>query len=269
MKEIISVYSLWRDSEPHIHRTLRQLEGLESLDYDFEYYFYENDSKDNTVPILKDWLKNRKHKFIHENINAEKFKSTESVERMKFLCECRNKCKDLLQDTQSRYTLLFDSDVEFNINNLIQHLNIIKQLHDCCLITPNIRQDFPDLMHEVTEDSYYDVYPLLDSRGEKCWYFTDCPFTNGLDRMKWSLGQPVKCASAFGGFALMKTDVLKKVKWSTDGMCDHVNFCKEILAYGSIYLDPKNKVYTKIDKSIVHMPSCKNIAKLQFQQVYK
>jgi hypothetical protein len=265
MREVISVYSLWRDSEPHIHRTLRQLEDLESLDYEFEYYFYENDSKDNTVSILKDWLKNRRHKFTHENLNAEKFKSTQSVERMKFLCECRNKCKGLLQDAQSLYTLLFDSDIEFNKNNLIQHLNTIKQLDDCCLITPNVRQDIPDLMYGVTEDSYYDVYPLFDSRGKKCWYFTDCPFTNGLDRMKWSLGQLIKCASAFGGFALIKTDVLKKVKWSTDGMCDHVNFCKEIQPYGSIYLDPKNKVYVKVDESMIHMPSLRSIANTQLK----
>ena len=27
----IAVYSLWRDSEPHIQRTLKQLEDLESL----------------------------------------------------------------------------------------------------------------------------------------------------------------------------------------------------------------------------------------------
>jgi len=267
MREVISVYSLWRDSEPHIHRTLSQLEDLESLDYDFEYYFYENDSKDNTVRILEDWMQERKGSFLHENLNKQKFKSTKDIERMELLCECRNKCKDLLKDAQSSYTLLFDSDVEFNKNNLIKHLNTIKQIDDCCLITPNIRQDIPDLMYGITEDSYYDVYPLFDSRGRSCWYFTDCPFRNGLDRMKWSLGQPIKCASAFGGFALMKTDILKKVKWSTDGLCDHVNFCKEIWPHGSIYLDPKNIVYTKIDHSIVHEPSIKMIAKQQKSKV--
>lgn len=263
MREIISVYSLWRDSEPHIHRTLSQLEDLESLDYDFEYYFYENDSKDNTVRILEDWMRERKGSFLHENLNRQKFKSTPDVKRMEFLCECRNKCKDLLKDTQSRYTLLFDSDVEFNKNNLIQHLNTIERIDGCCLITPNIRQNIPDLMYGITKDSYYDVYPLFDGRDRSCWYWTDCPFTYGLDRMKWSLGQPIKCASAFGGFALMKTDVLKKVKWSTDGLCDHVNFCKEILPYGSIYLDPKNKVYVQIDLSEHDLNQFRVIAKHQ------
>ena len=98
MRDTIAVYSLFRDSEPHLARTLAQFEDLESLDYNFEYYFYENDSKDNTVSILKGWLKNRKHKFTHENLNAKKFDSVTSVERMRFLCECRNKCKDLLEE---------------------------------------------------------------------------------------------------------------------------------------------------------------------------
>ena len=67
-------------------------------------------------------------------------------------------------------------------------------------------------------------------------------------------------------FGQIKTDLLKKVKWSTDGMCDHVNFCKEIQPYGSIYLDPKNKVYAKVDQSIVHMLSLQAIVKSQLQK---
>lgn len=263
MREVISVYSLWRDSEPHIYRTLRQLEDLESLDYEFEYYFYENDSKDNTVTILEDWLKNRKHKFRHENLNAKKFGSVKSVERMKFLCECRNKCKDLLKESSSKYTIMIDSDVIFNKNNLRKHIKTIEEIDDCILITPNIRQNIPDLMHEVTEDSYYDVYPLFDSKGNQGLYFTDCPFRDGLDRMRWGLGQPIKCASAFGGFALTMTEILKKVKWSTGGLCDHVNWCRDISQYGSIYVDPLNKVNVNIDLLKINLEYCQYEAKKQ------
>lgn len=260
MRDTIAVYALWRDSEPHIKRTLSQLEDLESLDYDFEYYFYENDSKDNTVVILTEWLKNRKHKFRHENLNAKKFGSVTSIERMQFLCDCRNKCKELLAETKSKYTVLIDSDVIFNKNNLKQHIETIEKIDDCQLITPNVRQNIPDLMNEVAEDSYYDVYPLFDSRGNRGLYFTDCPLRNGLDRMYWSLGNPVRCNSAFGGFALSYTNTIKQVKWSTDGECDHVNFCKEICKHGSIYIDPKNFVYVEIDLLKINLGNCKVIA---------
>src|SRR6056300_1165218 len=118
MRDSIAVYSLWRDSEPHIYRTLSQLEDLESLDYDFEYYFYENDSKDDTVNILKNWIQKRKGSFLHETLEAKKFGSVTDQERMHLLSDCRNKCKQLGFDSKSKYSLLIDSDIIFNKKNL-------------------------------------------------------------------------------------------------------------------------------------------------------
>lgn len=263
MRDTIAVYSLWRDSEPHIHRTLSQLEDLESLDYDFEYYFYENDSKDNTVAILEDWLKNREHKFRHENLNAKKFGSVPDVERMIFLCECRNKCKELLDSTQAKYTLMLDSDVKFDKENLKKHIQTLQENEKAVMVTPNVRQNIPDLVYGKSQDSYYDVYPLLDRSNDRGLYWADCPFKNGLDRMNWPLGNPIKCNSAFGGFALSYTDIIKQVKWSTDGKCEHVNFCKELSAFGSIYVDPKNKVNVEVDLSKHNLNEFKKIAKQQ------
>ena len=102
MSNTIAVYSLWRDSEPHIHRTLSQLEDLEALDYDFEYYFYENDSKDNTASILIDWTANREGTLLTERLDAEKFGRITSKERMVAMCEFRNKCKQLVSSSDSK-----------------------------------------------------------------------------------------------------------------------------------------------------------------------
>ena len=179
------------------------------------------------------------------------------------LCGFRNKCKDLLKNSSSKYTLMIDSDINFDKNNLESHLNLIDSLEDAVLVTPNIRQNIPDYTFEVTSDSYYDVYPLLDRSNNRGLYWTDCPFKNGLDRMNWSLGNPIKCNSAFGGFALSYTDIIKQVKWSTDGECDHVNFCKELSAFGSIYVDPMNKVNVEIDLSKHDLDRFKNIAQQQ------
>ena len=263
MRDTIAVYSLFRDSEPHLARTLAQFEDLESLDYSFEYYFYENDSKDSTVPLLKQWLEKRTHKFLHENLDAESFGSVQNIDRMQMLCEFRNKCKNLLKNSSSKYTLMVDSDVNFNKPNLESHLELIERLEDAVLVTPNVRQNIPDYAFGISTDSYYDVYPLLDKSNNRGLYWTDCPFKNGLDRMNWSLGNAIKCNSAFGGFALSYTDIIKQVKWSTDGECDHVNFCKELSAFGSIYVDPKNKVHVEVDLSKHNLNRFKNIAKQQ------
>lgn len=260
MRDTIAVYALWRDSEPHIQRTLSQLEDLESLDYDFEYYFYENDSKDDTVNILEDWMKGRHGDFLHENLNAQKFGSVRDVERMKLLCDCRNKCKKLLGITQAKHTLMLDSDIKFNKSNLEKHIQTLQENEGAVMVTSNVRQNIPDFTHGKSEDSYYDVYPFFDRFNQRGNYFDDCPFKNGIDRMHWQLGKPIRCNSAFGGFALINTDVLKKCSWSTDGECDHVNFCKDVCTFGDILVCPKNIVETEIDLSKVDIEYCKKMA---------
>ena len=263
MRDTIAVYALWRDSEPHIQRTLSQLEDLESLNYDFEYYFYENDSKDNTVNILEDWMKGRRGDFLHENLNTQKFDSVKDVERMKLLCEYRNKCKKLLELTQAKYTLMLDSDIKFNKSNLEKHIQTLKENKEAVMVTPNVRQNIPDLVYGKSEDSYYDVYPLFDKQNNRGLYCTDCPFRNGIDRMNWFIGRPIKCNSAFGGFALSYTDIIKKVKWSTDGECDHVNFCKDVCTFGDILINPQNTVKVEVDLSKINLQNCKDIAARQ------
>ena len=57
----ISIFSLFRDSEDYIYDCFDRFEKMESCtNASFEYYFYENDSKDNTASILQEWIKNKK-----------------------------------------------------------------------------------------------------------------------------------------------------------------------------------------------------------------
>lgn len=261
MKDTISVYSLWRDSEPHIYNTLSQLEKLESLDYDFEYFFYENDSKDNTVEILSNWISSRKGKFVHENIKAKKFVSDGSFDRMSFLTECRNKCKGLGKSSTSKYCLLIDSDIKFNNDNFIQQINLLNQLEDAVAITPNVRQiNVPDLMYKVSPDSFYDLHALRDSDNQRGIYFTDCPFIKSKDRLDWVLKKPIKCCSSFGGFFILLNEHFQKSEWSTNGDCEHIQFCEKLLKFGNIYLDPASKVYAEPDLTNISMEACQQIA---------
>jgi hypothetical protein len=249
MKESIAVYSLFRDSEPYLARTLSQFEDLESLDYNFEYYFYENDSTDNTVQILEDWLKNRSGKFLHEKLKEKKFGSVPDMERMELLTMCRNKCKKLLSDSSSKYTILVDSDIFFNKENLERHIEFLQINTSCVLSTPNVRQNIFDYARCKTDDSYYDTHAIIDLSGDKPIKFSDCPFRGDADIFKWNMGIPVECLSAFGGFSLTYTNILKEVEWSTDGLCEHVNFCSELRKHGSVCVDSRNKV------SVVHEES--------------
>lgn len=265
----ISVFALWRDSQKTIHETLKQLEDIESLSgFDFSYYFYENDSKDNTASILEAWMEKREGFVKSEILGAKKYGSTTDPSRMKFLCDCRNKCKDLAQKNNSDYSLLIDSDIKFDKENFTLQLYDLENLDQAVMITPNTRQNISDLTFGCSSDSYYDVYAFRDRHGTSGVYFSDCPSYKRDDQFNWKIGIPILTMSSFGGFAIVKSEVFNKVKWYADIHCDHVNMCFDISRYGNIYCDPRSKVYVNVDLSKINLEACANIAKTQKEKYY-
>ena len=115
----ITIISIFRDSEPTIHNCLKQLNELEkNTKASFEYFFYENDSKDKTKEILNKWMGNKKGKLICENINTPRFGSVVKKERFALLAQYRNRLLKEGKPFDSDYSLILDSDVLFP-NNII------------------------------------------------------------------------------------------------------------------------------------------------------
>jgi GT2 family glycosyltransferase len=261
----ISVLGLWRNSEKHIYKTLSSLESL-SLLGDFSFYFYENDSTDNTLKILQNWTKENNGKIIFENINAPSFGSVPDVQRIILLSYYRNKAKQLILDSNSEYTLLLDTDILFDNNDFLKLYDFLNSNSNCVMVTSNTRQyQIKDLMLNETEDSFYDVSAFRDYYNNNGLYFTDCPFILEDDRNLWKKNKPIKVKSGFGGFSLIKTEILKKsnVIWSTCGHIEHVNFCNQISQYGEIYILPYCKPKTEVNLSSINLEACSNIAKNQ------
>ena len=265
----VSVFCIWRDSCKTIERTLKQLEDLESLcDFKFSFYFYENDSKDETASILAKWMETRAGNLLCEQLNAKKFGSTTDNARMKLLCECRNKGKNLAGDNKTDYSLLMDSDVEFNNENFLLQLKELNRLGQAVMTTANVRQPIPDYTFGISQDSYYDVYPFRDKHGNTGLYFSDCPSYKKEDQFDWRIGKPIRCLSAFGGFAIIKSEFFNKVWWSCDVHCDHVNMCFDLSKYGSIYCVPRSKVYVGINVKEEDLEEFKKMASRQ-KEVYE
>ena len=262
----VSVYCIWRNNIATIDNTLNQLSELNELDYDFEYFFYENDSNDGTDKILSQWIKDKQGKLLSETLEVPHFGSNTSIHRMNLLSECRNKCKDLNPDISSDYTLLIDSDIIFNKGNFAQQMRTLNAEAEVKMVTPNVRQNIPDFMSNKADDSYYDIHAFLDKNGDKGNYYSDCPFKNAIDIMNWSLNQPVACQASFGGFALLYSSIFKQCRWSTidfnngQGLCEHIPLCRKILEFGKIYIDPASKVFTELDLSTINLNACRNFA---------
>lgn len=254
----ISVFCIFRDSEKSLSRLFSQLEDIEGMSgFEFSYFFYENDSKDNTRELIKEWISSRNGKFLYEDLGAKKFGSVTDPERMRFLCECRNKCKDLAEENDSDYSLLIDSDISFNRLNFVIQLLSLQTLEDAVMTTPNVRQPIEDLTFGESGDSYYDVYAYRDNCGNKGIYFSDCPSFLKQDQEDWKDGKPIKALSAFGGFAIIKSKIFNSVRWSADINCDHCNMCYQISRKGQIYVIPNSVVKVDLDLSRLDMESCR------------
>lgn len=255
----ISIFSLFRDSEEFIDSCLENLEKLEKqTDASFKYFFYENDSKDQTANILSQWIKDRDGKFVSEKLNAPKFGSTLQKERMLLLSNLRNRMAALDQDKDSEFSVIFDSDINFE-PNIINDFLEFKDLN-FSMLTSNIRQDVPCKMGSGAKDSYYDSSILYDKNGMQCMTWSNNPFYDQLDRDLYEQSKPIQVNRAFGSFAFLKTEHFSQCSWSSRGESEHLSFCDKLSKLAPIYFIPsirptvniKQKKWDHEDRIIAH-----------------
>ena len=244
----ISIFSLFRDSEKTINDTLSMLDSVEKCTKsEFEYFFYENDSKDKTVEILNQWSKGRKIKIQSEMLNAEKFGSTLHTERMVHMSNIRNKMLDLGSNSDSDFSIILDSDVVFYpeiVNDFLKFKDL-----DFSMLTPNIRQNVPCKMGSGCDTSYYDSSILFDTNGINCMTWSDNPFYEEEDREKFESQQPIEVSRAFGGFAFLKSKYLFNCKWNSKGESEHFSLCDSLVKYGKIFLIPSIQPSVTVNQS--------------------
>ncbi len=243
----ISIFSLFRDSEKHLKRLFGQLEEVErQTNAELEYFFYENDSVDNTPKLLKEWISSRNGKVLSEELGSRKFGSTLDTERMILLSNARNKMKNLGSSTDSAFSLIFDSDIIFNgslINNFLKYKDL-----DFSMLTANVRQDVPCKMGSGQSCSYYDSSILFDTEGNNCMTWSNNPFYEENDRENFENNNPVEVLRAFGSAAFCSTNALKKCQWNSRGESEHWSFCDKMRDHGKIFLLPGVKVYVNISQ---------------------
>ena len=246
----ISVLSMFRDSESYIENALRQLDSLEreTLGFSFEYFFYENDSEDNTVAILNEWLSSKEGFLISEQLGRPKFSQSSAAERQIIMTDYRTRLLSKCKPLSSSYSFLLDSDVSYGPNIINEYLDFLTE--DVSMVTPNITQNIKCKMFDPSKDSYYDSWALLDSNGNQGMTWAHNPFYLKEDRENWENNIPVSVQSAFGGCPLIKTDVLNKIHWATEGGCEHWHLCRMAREYGSVIVIPSIMANVEIEDQV-------------------
>ena len=244
MEKLIAVLALWRDSANHMERTLEQLSEQEkslSYKYSFVYSFYENDSKDNTVEILTNWLNGRIGFLNSEKRGDPNWGSIAFKRRTQYMAEYRNLALEALVKYKYSYLFVIDTDIVYKSNFLEQLIDKLEANSKLGIITPNTIQFVPDQFGGKSEYSYFDSFALIDRNGNHGISFSNNPFILKEDRISWANGLGVVVNSAFGGAALIRGNLMRNnnLKWNGDEGCEHWKLCQSIknLNY-SVVVDP-------------------------------
>lgn len=242
---------MFRDSESYLFDTFERLDALEKMTNEstFAYFFYENDSTDNTVSLIEQWLSSKKGSLLSEKLNKPKFSHSSAVERQIDMTYYRNRMLENAKPLDSNYTLILDSDVIFKPNLINQYLEYLTD--DVVMVTPNVLQNIKCKMFDESQDSYYDSFALIDKYDHHGMTWASNPFFHHSDRKLWEEKKAVEVKSAFGGCPLIKTFALNQVQWSTDGGCEHWNFCRDIRQYGQIIVVPTVKVRVELENRVI------------------
>jgi glycosyltransferase involved in cell wall biosynthesis len=233
----ISIFSLFRDSEDYIDKTLSSLGLMEDItDAEFEYFFYENDSKDNTARILSEWIENKNGKLKSDTLNEKSYGSTMESARVVKMAKIRNSMAALGKPVDSDFTIVLDSDVEFSPNIINDYFNFLDL--NFSMLTPNIRQNVPCKMGSKDSTSYYDSWSLVDHDLNQCMTWSSNPFYRKLDRDLFNQNKPIDVYRSFGGFVFIKSEYFNQTEWFSEGQLEHWHFCDKLRGLAPIYFIP-------------------------------
>ena len=213
----------------------------------------ENNSTDRTRSLLRDFFKRQstKSKLLLFNSKTHVYTGGDGkqYERIKNISNIRNKLINAIVPLSSNWSLFIDSNIFFKkeiLQDMFQYdpcKNNIGMMtpYTQQLLIPEVHSNIPNITKPSLLGHYYDTFSIYDKNNKNCWPL--CPFEKcklcrhseckNRERIKEDQSI-VDVNSAFGGFALIKTDILnnKTIRWDTlshnmhndESICEHFLF---------------------------------------------
>ena len=292
----ISILLYIKDNEEYIEYLKELFLNMEKTynEYIFEYFIYENDSTDNTkfkLIELQNFLKKNVKLFIENKTHAPK-KTGISLERGAYVIELRNTLKKYIGHMDSQYVLILDDDVYFNVSLLKNLINKMKK--NVSMVTSNgimyeslVPNNAPSEIingHKVQGIyHYYDTLALITLNNisyketNNTCLFKNCSrchnkrknkniHINNSELLDLSTDS-VEVLSAFGGCALIETNIFNKIDWSNKNS----NISNQILEWPNLCRNIRRlnkKIIFSIKDKILVVRSKLNNYKLQKEKIY-
>lgn len=209
-----------------------------------QFYFFENNSKDDTVhQIDKFLLKNDGVRFT-EDFSDDPFAKWDVSSRRTFhMSMLRRLFKEKLGPLRSKYVVALDTDLVFHEDTIDKMIKTIEKDDTIGMVTP-----FTVCSH--MPHHYFDTL-ALKINGES--YFPNCPFTTCSSCNRQPRIEPsglIQVDSAFNALCLMRTDVYNKCDYVVrDGdRSEHDSFNEQYKASGKrIVIDSNIRLVMQID----------------------
>ena len=256
---LITIITCVRNSEKwidYIDEKFREVEEYYKYKIDFEYFIYENNSTDNTKESIKKFFTNREGKYLCEDIHNNNMHEGINVERGNHMTLLRNKTKKFHGVLDSDYVMIIDSDVVFKKTLIEEFISTIT--NDIAMITPYCMCydnyslgngiHYYDSLAVISNDniSYKDTgNTCLFKSCKRCCNHRKLEEININNKYLFNDDEIISVKSAFGSCAFIKTDIYNKVWWG-NSICEHHSFCKEVLKFGKVVINPMIKTVTTI-----------------------
>lgn len=266
----ISVICLVRNNEPWLQYFTKQFALVEQRykDVVFEYYFFENDSKDKSNELLQAFLKDGSRVgSVYTDTLPDYVNRGVNFERVNRLANLRNNLLRLITPLHSEWSLLIDTDIYFDVETLGNLFKCQPGKNNIGMVTPYAQEvvsgailkklnrtqckDIPD-DKMFGRKHYYDTFAFVDEFGHNFWpkcNFEQCQQCQQCRTSKDNKDNiasthqaipkdraVVDVRSAYGGFSIVETSILndENVRWKTIdlfgkyALCEHIAFCEAI-----------------------------------------
>ncbi len=259
----VAICVLARDCEETLGGGIDFIESLRKFFKESYVVVIENDSRDNTKAILRDWEKNKRGVYLKsEDYNLSRVSKKPGVRshgyaysaaRIAPMARYRNQYLEFVRDNfQVDYLIAIDSDV-FRIE-LEGILNSFGFEEDWDCITSNGRK--VTLNHPIFP-SFYDSYAFKEEGDRQPTTIKKMRHTQKKYKNLKSGMDFIRILSGFNGLAIYRWEAIKNIQYrlkeNNDEVvkfnCEHVTFHEDMarLGYDKIYLNPSQIViYDKV-----------------------
>jgi hypothetical protein len=229
----LAVVGLARNSAVHLAANLGRLEYLARYCGEWQLHIESNDCTDQTVQVLADFAKaHRQATFAYQELGRQQFSAEFAGPRTIALAEYRDACQRWVSDcaADSDYVVVIDWDQwgGWSHAGLLNGLGWMLELQGAygMASVSMFQHDFGS----GPQWAHYDLWALRGVGQPDTYWDT---YTNGCGG--WGYGwlppvgsQPVAVASAFGGFAIYRTDAYLRGTYDGTTDCEHVPFHQSV-----------------------------------------